>query len=393
MMTQTTLPKCRRREYVSIAFFLIVGFVYLIPNGLTTSLFPTTVLSARDSEEVTTIHGIFWKKYRGGPALETDSPTPVTEGSVFVTDTDLTRLYGETTTRGEAGQDTGFFQLTNLPANQNLLVFYYDSAFPGYLQVEDISLATNEDRELAPNDPNVLVTQVMTATDLLDTLKGLVNENIELALQANETETAERLKTHLSKLSLPPEPVEPYEPEESGGLSGKTIGLIGGAAGGAAFAVASATGGSDEAGSAPTGTTSIVPWTPSPGSTEPTFSIRADRRWENSGVNVAAGNRVRFRASGTVTIDAAGTTATPDGSGLGNAGSSAVLPGAPLHGLVCAWDPAGNTKFFVGSENTVQATIDGTIYCTVNEQPDRDSSYMDNTGAWTIEYRFMMPWD
>ena len=96
--------------------------------------------------------------------------------------------------------------------------------------------------------------------------------------------------------------MEPYEPEEGGGLSGKTIALIGGAAGGAAFAVAS--GGSDEAGSIPpTGTTSIVPWQPSPGSPEPTFSIRADRRWESSGVNVAAGNRVRFRASGTVTID------------------------------------------------------------------------------------------
>ena len=77
----------------------------------------------------------------------------------------------------------------------------------------------------------------------------------------------------------------------------------------------------------------------------------------NTTRNVAEGNEARLRAWGTVTIDSNGTTATPDGSGRGIADSSAAMPGAPLHSLICAWDSNGNTKFFVGSETTVTVEV------------------------------------
>jgi hypothetical protein len=353
-------------------------------------------VSAQNSDEIAAIQGRLWSKRRGADPREKDPSAPVANGSVLVTDTDLTKLFGEATTLAGTGPDTGFFQITKLPANQDLLVFYYDGDVPGHMQVEETRLTPNENKELNPNDPNAPVTRLMTATDLLDALKRLVNQHLELALQAHDTKTAESLKAHLDKLNLPAEQDEFFETETmgGGGLSGKTIGVLGAAAGGAGLALAAASGGSDETNSTPptttvTTTTTTVP----PGSWNcELLAISADRRWMNTWRGVTEGSRVKLRAWGTVTIDADGGTATPDGSGQGMADSSAVMPGAPLHSLICAWDANGSTKFFVGTEVTVDVTVTGVVYCTVNEQPDRDSSYMDNSGAWTFEFCLMMPW-
>ncbi len=264
--------------------------------------------------------------------------------------------------------------------------------------MEEIRLRANEEKELAPNDPNAITTRVMTAADLLEGMKGLVNKYFERALQSEDTATTTKLKAHLDKLSLPaPEVPSHAEAESGGGLSAKTIAVIGAAAGGAGVALAAASAGSDEAGSTPpsapiTTTTTTTTSVPATAWNCELLAIRADQRWMNTTRNVAEGNEARLRAWGAVTIDSNGTTATPDGSGQGFADSSAAMPGAPLHSLICAWDSNGNTKFFVGSEATVTVTVTGTIHCTVNEQPDRDSSYMDNSGVWSFEYCFSLPW-
>jgi hypothetical protein len=372
---------------------LVVALVLLIPTEPTA--LPPTAVSLGSSDDTGSIQGVFWRKYTGSASQETDlSQQIVANGSVLVTDAEITRLLGETTTPGSEYPNAGSFRITRLPAKEDLLVFFYDSTNPGFLQLEELRLAPNESKELQPNNPNALVTRLMTATDLLGPLRKLVNQNLERAQQAEDTELAERMSAHLDKLNLPPLPEEPYAPpSQEGGMSGKTLGIIGAAAGGAGFAIASATGGSD--------TPPVITTTSSTTTTVPSSGtawncdltgISADRRWFNTQRNVAEGNEVRLRSWGTVTVDANGTRATPDGSGQGMADSSAVMPGAPLHSLICAWDHNGATRFYVGSETTVEVTETGAIYCSVNEQPDVDASFTDNSGYWTIEVCFRMPW-
>lgn len=372
---------------------LLVALVLLIPTE-PTALLPTAAIF-QSLDDTGSIQGVFWRKYTGSASQETDpSRQVVANGSVLVTDTEITRLLGETTTPGSQDPNAGSFLLSGLPANEDLLVFFYDSASPGYLQVEETRLAARESKELAPNDPDALVSRVMTATDLLDALKRVVSENLERARQAEDTELAERLSAHLDKLNLPPLPEEPYEsPSQESGISGKTLGILGAAAGGAGFAIASATGGSET--QQVITTTSTTTTTVPPNGTAWNCDLRGvsvDRRWFNTQRNVSAGTEVKIRAWGTVTVDANGTIATPDGSGLGMADSSAVMPGAPLHSLICAWDHNGDTKFYVGSEVTVEVTVTGAVYCSVNEQPDVDASFADNSGYWTIEVCFRLPW-
>jgi hypothetical protein len=371
---------------------LVIALVLLIPTEPTA--LPPTAAAVQSSDDTASIQGVFWRKYTGSASQETDPSQQIVEnGSVLVTDTEITRLLGETTTAGSEDPNAGSFQITRLPAKEDLLVFFFDSMNPGFLQVEETRLATRESKELAPNDPNALVSRVMTATDLLDAVKKLVDENLEQAQQAADTEQAARLSAHLDKLNLPPLPEESYEtPSQEGGMSGKTLGIIGAAAGGAGFAIASATGGSDTPLSTTTtsSTTTTVP--PATAWNCDLTGIRTDRRWFNTQRNVSAGSEVRIRSWGTVTVDANGTTATPDGSGQGIADASAVMPGAPLHSLICAWDHNGNTRFYAGSETTVEVTVTGAVYCSVNEQPDVDASFADNSGYWTIEVCFRMPW-
>ncbi len=113
--------------------------------------------------------------------------------------------------------------------------------------------------------------------------------------------------------------------------------------------------------------------------------VDSRKPWTATGIYLKRGQRVTISASGKVAFDTDGGYATPDGSGRGPAGSEAVLPGAPTHGLLGRIGK--NPPFFIGHEKSFKAANSGELFLGINETPAQFFAYADNSGAWKVQIK------
>jgi len=110
-----------------------------------------------------------------------------------------------------------------------------------------------------------------------------------------------------------------------------------------------------------------------------TIQVPANTQWTDTGIDVAAGDRVVFQASGEVTFGrSAGQTATPDGNG--SVRSAAYPdPNAPVGALIGRIGTNGKA-FGIGSQSQpLPMPAAGRLYLGVN-----DNEIGDNSGAFTV---------
>jgi len=101
--------------------------------------------------------------------------------------------------------------------------------------------------------------------------------------------------------------------------------------------------------------------------------VNAAQQWTDTGIDVRAGDRLLFDASGSVQLSPTpDDVATPDGSK-----TNRMAPAAPVRNKTAGAliGRIGNgTPFFVGSQGTIDARNSGRLYLTVNDDYDGDNS-------------------
>lgn len=104
------------------------------------------------------------------------------------------------------------------------------------------------------------------------------------------------------------------------------------------------------------------------------------------GIAINVGEVFTITASGEACFDTACVTkASPDGSGQGPGSPAARLPGAARHSLVCGIGGQSSSHlFFAGRSTSGVASVSGSFFCGMNEDPGIPSSYADNSGSWTV---------
>jgi PA-IL-like protein len=111
-----------------------------------------------------------------------------------------------------------------------------------------------------------------------------------------------------------------------------------------------------------------------------TINVPANQAWTDTGINVNAGDRVAFQASGEIQFGrTAGMTATPDGNGSmrGNYPDPSVPVGA-LIGKI-----GNGAPFGIGMQTqALGMPATGRLFLGVN-----DNDYSDNSGAFTVSIR------
>jgi hypothetical protein len=132
-----------------------------------------------------------------------------------------------------------------------------------------------------------------------------------------------------------------------------------------------------------------------------TVIVSSEEAWVSTGVDVTAGDRLTITAAGTIRFSSAGDTATPNGSGRGDAlaGSSGCVylvcgAGIPVQSLVGRiGSPALTdvTGFLVGGSYNNSARTSGRLYVGFNDgfvRPDRtgldSGGVLDNSGSFTV---------
>ncbi len=110
-----------------------------------------------------------------------------------------------------------------------------------------------------------------------------------------------------------------------------------------------------------------------------TIQVAANRQWTDTGIDVAAGDRVMFQASGEVTFGrSAGQTASPDGNGSFHS-AAYPEPTAPVGALIGRVGNNGK-PFGIGSQSQpLPMPAAGRLYLGVN-----DNEIGDNSGAFTV---------
>lgn len=160
------------------------------------------------------------------------------------------------------------------------------------------------------------------------------------------------------------------------------------------------------------GNTVSTPATPTPSNPTPTpqptttvcqrtVSVSGQTAWQDTGCDVATGDRISISASGSIRFDSSGSTASPNGSGRGSAtagsgGCNFLLCGAsiPQHSLVGRSGSSSlqdfTTGFFAGSSFATTSGSSGRLYLGFNDgfvRPDRsglDSGGVgDNSGSFS----------
>lgn len=98
------------------------------------NIIPQSTIGNSSSSQTAAIYGRVW-----GPTR-----APVQKGYVLVTDLEITKLFGESLTLAKPGPDNGSYQITNLPANKELLVFVFHNDIPDFIEQQKIILNENE---------------------------------------------------------------------------------------------------------------------------------------------------------------------------------------------------------------------------------------------------------
>jgi len=109
-----------------------------------------------------------------------------------------------------------------------------------------------------------------------------------------------------------------------------------------------------------------------------TFRVDARRQWTDTGINVNAGDRVAFQASGEIQYGrTAGMTAAPDGNG-GPVGGGYPDPTVPVGALI---GKVGNGRpFAIGTQTQpLPMPASGRLMLGVN-----DNALDDNSGSFTV---------
>jgi hypothetical protein len=109
-----------------------------------------------------------------------------------------------------------------------------------------------------------------------------------------------------------------------------------------------------------------------------TIRVDARRQWTDTGIDVNAGDRVAFQASGEIQYGrTAGMTATPDGSG-GPVGGGYPDPTVPVGALI---GKVGNSRpFAIGTQTQpLPMPASGRLMLGVN-----DNALDDNSGSFTV---------
>jgi len=110
-----------------------------------------------------------------------------------------------------------------------------------------------------------------------------------------------------------------------------------------------------------------------------TIRVDATQQWVDTGIDVKAGDRVVFQASGQVSFArGAGQTASPDGNGSYRGGANYPEPTVPVGALI---GRIGNNKpFGIGTQSqALPMPASGRLYLGVN-----DNDLSDNSGAFTV---------
>lgn len=129
---------------------------------------------------------------------------PVAEGHVFVTNQEMDVLYGEGITSSGTGPESGSFQISELPVNQDLYVYTMHKNIPGLLSVKKVNLAAGEVKDLA-----VFIDLKFTNPGFEDFFVARVSH---LLNQSHHFKSAEALKKNLRDLSKNGRAVEKESP-------------------------------------------------------------------------------------------------------------------------------------------------------------------------------------
>ncbi|MGB5925584.1 MAG: hypothetical protein WBH01_05760 [Dehalococcoidia bacterium] len=129
------------------------------------------------------------------------------------------------------------------------------------------------------------------------------------------------------------------------------------------------------------------------------LTVSSKTAWQDTGIDVQAGDTVQIAATGYIQFDSAGHMADPDGQpdgDLGTGSMSSLVPGAPQHTLVGRIGSSGSltdlSGFLVGSDYSETASESGRLFLGFNDgfvKPDRtglDSGGVgDNSGSFIVQ--------
>jgi len=127
-----------------------------------------------------------------------------------------------------------------------------------------------------------------------------------------------------------------------------------------------------------------VPVTPQ----ESTITVPGNSRSTDTGIDVRAGDQITFIASGTVVAGQRAGEVGPEGrrsTGFGSIIGTRPVPSAgvgALIGYIRTLAGQASQPFFVGSNLTFTAQVDGRLFLLIN-----DDNYNDNSGSFTVRIR------
>lgn len=126
--------------------------------------------------------------------------------------------------------------------------------------------------------------------------------------------------------------------------------------------------------------------TPTP--REVTITVAGNSRGTDTGIDVRAGDQITFTASGTIVAGQRAGSVSPEGgrsTGFGSIIGTRPVPTAgvgALIGYIRTIDGQASQPFFVGSQLTLTAAVDGRLFLLIN-----DDNYNDNSGSFTVRIR------
>lgn len=121
------------------------------------------------------------------------------------------------------------------------------------------------------------------------------------------------------------------------------------------------------------------------GPREQTIEVPGTSRGTDTGIDVRSGDQIVFTASGVVVAGQRAGQVGPEGgrsSGLGAIIGTRPVPNVgvgALVGYIRTLDGQTSQWFFVGSQLTFTAPVDGRLFLAIN-----DNDYSDNSGAFTV---------
>jgi hypothetical protein len=124
------------------------------------------------------------------------------------------------------------------------------------------------------------------------------------------------------------------------------------------------------------------------GPRDTTIEVPGNSRGTDTGIDVRAGDQITFTASGTVVAGQRAGEVGPEGrrsTGFGSIIGTRPVPSAgvgALIGYIRTLDGQASQPFFVGSQLTWTAAVDGRLFLLIN-----DDNYNDNSGGFTVQIR------